>query len=189
MRAINKVPKIAIQCLRTSWRQAYSRWCDVHVLQEICLARMPSTDAAVHFLTTLNSLNPSLSFTTELPIDKKIFFIGIEIIKSRTKIDTQVYRKPTNTGLLPHFQSHTDKRYKNCLLKTMIHRTYTLSSTTEASFNQECTRLHFIFTWLDYPLAMINSTITKTIQSFLFRTREESKEDSSVVRVSLPFRY
>ena len=30
------------------------------------LVRMPSTDAAVDFLTTLNSLHPSLSFTMEL---------------------------------------------------------------------------------------------------------------------------
>ena len=36
------------------------------------LARMPSTDAAVDFLTTLNSLHPSLSFTMELPVDNKI---------------------------------------------------------------------------------------------------------------------
>ena len=151
------------------------------------LARMPSTDAAVDFLTTLNSLHPSLSFTVEPPVDNKISFIDIEIIKNRTKIDTQVYRKPTNTGLLLHFQSHTDKRYKDCLLKTMIHRAYALSSTTEA-FDQECTRLRSIFTRLDYPLAMINSIITKTIQSLSFGTREKNKEDSSVVRVILPFK-
>ena len=71
------------------------------------LVRMPSTDAAVDFLTTLNSLHPSLSFTMELPVDNKISFIGIEIIKNRTNIDTQVHRKPPNTGLLLHFQSHT----------------------------------------------------------------------------------
>ena len=62
-----------------------------------------------------------------------------------------------------------------------------MSSTTEA-FNQESTRLRFIFTRLDYPLAMINSTITKTIQSFSFGTRETNKEDNSVVLVSLTFK-
>ena len=123
----------------------------------------------------------------ELPVDNKISFIGIEIIKNRTKIDTQVYRKPTNTGLLLHFQSHTDKRYKDCLLKTMIHRAYAQSSTTEA-FDQECTRLRSIFTRLDYPFTMINSIITKIIQSLSFGTREKNKEDSSVVRVILPFK-
>lgn len=35
---------------------------------------------------------------------------------------------------------------------------------------------------------MINYTITKTIQSFSFGTREEKKEDSNVVRVSLLFK-
>ena len=125
---------------------------------------MPSTDAAVDFLTTLNGLHPSLSFTMELPVDNKIPLIGMEIIKNGTKIETQVYRKPTNTGLLLHFKSHMDKRYKDCLLKTMIHRAYALSSTTEA-FNQECTRLRSIFTQLDYPIMTINSTINKFIQN------------------------
>jgi len=100
------------------------------------LARMPSTETATDFLTTLNSLHPSLSFTIEFP-DNKIPFTGIEIIKNGTRIERQVYRKPSNTGLLLHFQSHKDKRYKECLLKTMIHRAHSLSSTTEA-FNEEC---------------------------------------------------
>ena len=123
----------------------------------------------------------------ELPVDNKISFIGIEIIKNRTKIDSQVYRKPTNTGLLLHFHSHTDKRYKDCLLKTMIRRAYALSSTTEA-FNQECTRLRSIFNRIDYPSAMINSAITKTIQNFLFGTREKNEVGSSIVRVGLPLK-
>ena len=54
------------------------------------LARMPSTDAAVDFLITLNGLHPSLSFTMELPDHNRISFIGIEIIKNGTKIETQV---------------------------------------------------------------------------------------------------
>ena len=69
----------------------------------------------------------------------------------------------------------------------MIHRAYALSSTTEA-FNQKCTRLRSIFTQLVYPLTMINSTITKTIQNFSFGTREKNEVDSSIVQVSLPFK-
>ena len=60
------------------------------------LAKMPSTEAAADFLTTLNSLHPNLSFTMEVPVDNKIPFIGMEIIKNGTQIETQVYRKPTN---------------------------------------------------------------------------------------------
>ena len=72
--------------------------------------------AAVVFLTTLNSLHSSLTFTMELPTGNKISFIYIKIVKNGTKLETRVYRKPTNTGLLLHFHSHTDKRYKDSLL-------------------------------------------------------------------------
>ena len=93
---------------------------------------MPSTDAATMFLTTLNGVHPSLTFTMELPINGRFPFIGIEIIKNGTQLETQVRRKSTNTGLLLHFHSHTDKRYKESLLKTMLHRAHALSSTAEA---------------------------------------------------------
>ena len=123
------------------------------------LARMPNTDAAADFLTTLNGLHPSLKFTMELPADSMIPFIGIEIIiKNGIELETRVYRKPTNTSLRLLFQSHVDKRYKTGLLKTMLHRACALSSTTEA-FNDECAKLRSIFSRLDYPIGLINSTI------------------------------
>ena len=83
--------------------QLYKRYVDD------TLARMPIADVATEFLSTLNGLHPSLTFTMELPVDNKILFIGIEIVIG-TKLETQVYRKPTNTGLLLHYQSHTDER-------------------------------------------------------------------------------
>ena len=42
-------------------------------------------------ISTLNGLHPSLTFTMELPVDNKIPFIGIEIVKNGTKLETQVY--------------------------------------------------------------------------------------------------
>ena len=67
------------------------------------------------FLTTLNGLHPSLTFTMELSVNGWIPFFGIEIIKNGTELETQVHRKSTNTGLLLHFPSHNDKRYKDCI--------------------------------------------------------------------------
>ena len=74
------------------------------------LARMPNTNAAADFFTTLNGLHPSLKFTMELPADNMIPFIRIdEITKNGTELETRVYSKPTNTGLLLHFESHVDR--------------------------------------------------------------------------------
>ena len=60
---------------------------------EYTLARMPNTDAAGDFLTTLNGQHPSLKFTMELPADNMIPFIGIgiEIIKNGTELETHKF--------------------------------------------------------------------------------------------------
>ena len=147
------------------------------------LARMPNTDAAADFLATLNGLYPSLKFTMELPSENMIPFIGIQIIKNGTELETRVYRKPTNTGLLLHFQSHVDKRYKTGLLKTMLHRAHALSSTTEA-FNEECAKLRSIFSRLDYPIGLVNSTINM----FILSKPDKKIDDGNTIRIVLPFK-
>ena len=58
------------------------------------LSKVPSIEAASNFLTTLNALHPSIVFTMEVPTDSRIPFIGMDIIKIGTTIQTQVYRKP-----------------------------------------------------------------------------------------------
>ena len=49
-------------------------------------------------------------------------FLGMQLPLNRApQIETKVYIKPTtNTGLLLHYQSHVDMRYKRGLLKTML---------------------------------------------------------------------
>ncbi|CAH3134638.1 unnamed protein product [Porites lobata] len=70
----------------------------------------------------------------------------------------------------------------------MIHRAYSLSSTTEA-FNAECAMLRSTFSRLDYPMSVIDSAIKK----FLFLNSsadkaERNNDDSSTVRISIPFK-
>ena len=152
------------------------------------LARMPNTDAATMFLATLNGLHPSSSLTMELSVDDRIPFIGIDIIKNGTKLETQVYRTPTNTGLLLHFHSYTDKHYKDSLLKTMLHCAYALSSTTEA-FDQECAKLRYIFSRFDYPWSPINSVTSNFVSRKPSEgTAERNADESNIVRINLPFK-
>ena len=99
------------------------------------------------------------------------------------ELETHVYRKPTNTGLLLHFQSHVDKHYKTGLLKTLLHRTHALSSTTEA-FHEECTKLRSIFSRLDYPIGLINSTIDMFIQNIATKPGKKT-DDGNTIRIVL----
>ena len=121
---------------------------------------MPGLDAAESFLNALNGLHPSIHFTMGLSNNDSIPFIRTLITKNGNKLETQVYRKPTNTGLLLHFQSHTDLRYKKCFIETMVHRAKELSSTHQ-TFVDECRHLTSMFDHLGYPSSLVICIIDK----------------------------
>jgi len=78
--------------------------------------------SASEFLLTLNEIHPLLSFMMELEDNGKLPFLGAVIIRNGPRLDTKVYVKPTNAGLLPHYLSHVGGKYKHSLLKTKLSR-------------------------------------------------------------------
>ena len=100
----------------------------------------------------------------ELESDNKLPFIGMELLKKGCKLEMNVYRKPMNTGLLLHHQSHVNNRYKKSLLNTTLNHAFHLSSTWE-SFKSECDHLKVMFTNLKYPENLIKSTICHFVTS------------------------
>jgi len=102
--------------------------------------------------------HPSINFTMELATNGKLPFLGVEIVKHMSCLETKVYKKPTDTGLLLHYQSHVDVRYKQSLLKTVGNRAFKLSSNWQL-FNQECERLSETSSQLHYPVPLLQSTI------------------------------
>ena len=64
----------------------------------------------------------------------------------------------------------------------MLHRAYAqLSSTTEAS-KEECTKLRSIFCQLDYPIALINSTIDIFIQNITTNKPGMKTDNGNTIR-------
>ena len=102
---------------------------------------LTSADA---FLSTLNSCLSSISFTMEVEVDGKMPFLGMEAVRNGRNLETKVYLKPTNKGLLLHYDSHVDERYKRSLIKTMLHRDFRPSSSWKY-FTEECLRLKPVF--------------------------------------------
>ena len=92
------------------------------------LSAMPDVKTASEFLKILNNSHPSIDFTVELEENCRLPFLGMEIIRNGYHLHTKVHRKPTDTGLLLHYQSHVDERYKRSLLNTMLNRAFKLSS-------------------------------------------------------------
>ena len=71
------------------------------------LSKMPDVSSASEFLSALNGIHPSISFTMELEDNGKLPFLGMVIIRNGPRLDTKVYKKPTDTGLLLHYQSQS----------------------------------------------------------------------------------
>ena len=114
------------------------------------LTIMPIIETASNFLDTLNKAHSSVKFTMETESNGMLPFLGIQLLNRSPQIETKVYVKPTNSGLLLHYQSHVDSRYKKDLLKTMLDRAHRLSSSW-AHFSDECDRLKTVFSRLKYP--------------------------------------
>ena len=111
------------------------------------LSALPNFETDSEFQTTLNNSHPSIDFTMEVEQHGRLPFLGMDIIRNGCRLDTKVYRKPTDTGLLLHYHSHVDSRYKWSLLNTIIKRAFKLSSTWKL-FHQECERFKEIFSRL-----------------------------------------
>ena len=147
--------------------------------------------SAEAFLSTLNSLHPSVQFTMELETSGVIPFLRATLINKNGRLETKVYIKPTNTGLMLHYDSHVDVKYKKSLVLTMLNRAFRLSSSRKF-FTEECERIKKTFVRLRYPVTLLDNIITR------FTTQQREKDDhptveqrnikEDVVRVMLPFK-
>ena len=108
------------------------------------LTIMPDKTSASVFLETLNHCHSSVKFTMEMENNGMLPFLGTQLLNKSTYIEMKVYVKPTNTGLLLHYKSRVDDRYKRGLLITMLDRAFRLSSSW-SYFSEECDRLKLLF--------------------------------------------
>ena len=67
------------------------------------LTSTPDETSANTFLETLNTRHPSIQFTMETSTNNALPFLGMELLKNGSQIETKVYVKPTNSGLLLHY--------------------------------------------------------------------------------------
>ena len=123
----------------------------------------------------------------ETAVDDSLPFLGMRIIKSGCVLQTEVYRKPTDKGLLLHFQSHVDSRYNKSLLNTMLYRGFKLSN----FFSKEIDRLRVIFRKLQYPMSLFDTKVKRFVQEQQPQRQQQqpiSVDDEKIVRFSVPFK-
>ena len=122
----------------------------------------------------------------ETAVNNSLTFIGMVITKTDNHLNTSVYRKKTNKGLLLHYQSHVDNRYKQSLIRTMLDRTKCLSSSPDL-FSKECYDLRKMFLKLKYPVKLINDIFMRFHASQDLNQSCIEPIDSPVL-ITLPFK-
>jgi len=126
------------------------------------LTVMPNKKSAENLFETLSQCHSSVMFTMEIESNGMVPFLGTQLLNKSSHVETKVYVKLTNTGLLLHYKSHVDVRYKRALLRPMFDRAFRLSFNW-SYFSEECDRLKLLFSRLKYPGKLINSTISRFI--------------------------
>ena len=151
------------------------------------LTIMPDTASAATFLQVVNNCHPSVKFTMEKVINGLLPFLGMQLLTAPHN-ETKVYTKPTNTGLLHHYQSPLDMQYKRGPLKTLLGRAYRLSSCW-SYFSEECDCLRAVFSPLKYPQYLINSTVRSFVASKVEDPQPiPAPKENPTVRIVLPFK-
>ena len=155
------------------------------------IAIFPSHLAHEQFLAHLNTLHPSIRFTAELADNGVLPFIGVNCLHTDSTIQTSVYHKPTDTGLLLHYHSHVDSRYKRALLRTMITRAYRICSSWH-HLHSECKLIHQVFGALQYPAPLIDRTIREVLSAAIDPPSQlsspPSSNESTTYRMVLPYK-
>ena len=115
------------------------------------------------FFQHLNSAHKNLQFTIE-NVDtssRSLPFLDVEItITPEETFATKVYKKPTNTGALLHYDAMAPKRWKTSTMKWFLKRASTISSSTKL-FESEVNNIRNAFAANGYPTTFINKTITE----------------------------
>ena len=73
-----------------------------------------------HVLQQLNSFHPNIQFTFEIESSGRIPFLDILIIRKKSKIETTVYRKSTDTDIYINWFSFSPNTWKREALKNLV---------------------------------------------------------------------
>ena len=130
------------------------------------------------FFRYLNSRHKNISFTLEEEADNKLPFLDILVNRNNAFI-TNIYRKPTFSGLYSNFHSFLPKKFKSGLVFTLLFRIYTICSDRSKIYT-EIGNLRKILRKNEYPSYFLDNCI-KT-----FFTKMHLKQTNNIPNYNVP---
>ena len=142
------IPTLGILLLK--WRR--------YVDETFCYVKIGTVN---DILNELNGFRRNIQFTYELEKIKKLAFLDVLLIRNKDKIETTVYRKPTNSDIYLNWKSFSACFWKRGTLKTMIRRVYLICSTPDY-LQKELDHIAYVFEkFNNYPKWVIKQLLEK----------------------------
>ena len=108
------------------------------------------------------------------------------------KVETSVYRKPTNNNIYIHWDAYGPKQWKTGTLAGIIRRAYDICSTDDRRSN-ELTFIYKVFTEINsYPKGLVTSMLKKAKDKFennRIPTNEEKDDEDEIPPITLKVPY
>ena len=130
------------------------------------------------FLEYINSQHPNIQFTIEKELDGKLSFLDTTVDRNQGKNpSTSIFRKLTFTGLMINYLSYNPICYKLAMVKTLIHRVYSICN-SKKNFDSDITDLKHILQRNLFPPKVID----EQIKTYLDKTKAKDNENDVPVR-------
>ena len=141
------------------------------------------------FWNGLNNLHRNLRFTFELG-PKTLPFLDTSVSVPSIEdgcFTSEIYRKPTFTGLLLNAKAMCPQKWKTGLVHCLLHRAYTVCSDW-CIFAKEVTFLEDLFSKNGYSIEFFNSCVNRFLNSkFLIRSDSSPTEEKVETLFFIPY--
>ena len=127
-----------------------------------------------------------MSFSHEVERDGKQSFLDVNVFHEEGQFVTNVYRKPTFSGVYTHFESFLPATYKFGMVYTLAYRCFRICSDW-TKFNQELRFLKGVFLKNGYPSGFIDSCFKKVIDNVLTESPVKLTVEKRLLILPLPF--
>jgi hypothetical protein len=146
----------------------YDRWVDDIFIDA-------ENEAYVIELKNKFETNSCLKFTYEIEKHRALNFLDVKIYRNEASYSTKVYIKDTNNGDCLNFQSICPLRYKEGVIKTFLHRAYTVCSDWK-SLDQEINRIKQMLVNNNFPISLIDKEIKNFMNGKFKKEKQEQKD-------------
>lgn len=139
------------------------------------------------FLNYLNGKHANIEFTCDKENNGSLSFLDVLVSRQADgSFETNVYRKPTFTGLTMKFSSFLPMQYKRNLTQILTFRSYKICSTFK-KLHQDLVKLKNILISNGFPSKFIDTHIGKTLNKFYNTKPIVSEAKRDVIYFSVPF--